>query len=78
MKVATKSFRFEDRYGGGTVEEGDRVADDHPLLREFPSCWRDFEVADELRMRSDWVETDAPGGGRAAHGVARAGQPRWP
>jgi hypothetical protein len=55
VKTATKSFRFEDAYGGGEVVEGERIADDHELVRLYPECWRNFGLDEELQIRSDRV-----------------------
>ena len=57
MKVATKSFSYIDDDGvrDEIVAGRDRIADDHPLARAFPDCWREEGLADELKLRSAWV-----------------------
>jgi hypothetical protein len=55
MKIETRTFTYQDKFGGGVVEEGERVADGHELIAQYPSCWRDFGLDDELKVRSDRI-----------------------
>ena len=76
MKIATRTFTFTDAYGSGEVTKGERIADDHELVKMFPDAWRNFTLDDELKIRSTRVaelrEAAERPAGRAP--VSRAGR----
>ena len=56
MMIAKRTFTFTDRDGShGEVTAGERIVADHALVGDFPDEFREQGLADELKIRSDWL-----------------------